>query len=143
MIIQGLVNSFKVGLLKGEFDFSASTSQVFKAALYTSAATLNASTTAYSTDNETSGVGYTAGGEVITVSVTPTQESGVAYLSFSDASWFASSISAAGALVYKEDGVTNPAIVVLDFNGTKTTSGGNFVVQFPPANNQTAIIRIS
>ena len=143
MIIQGLVNSFKVGLLNGEFDFSSDTAQVFKIALYTSAATLNASTTAYSPTDEASGVGYTAGGQVLTISVAPTQSSGVAYLSFSNVTWASSSITASGALIYKADGVTNPAVMVLEFLEPKTTSGGDFVIQFPFADRQNAVIRIS
>lgn len=142
MITSGLVNSFKVGLLNGEFDFSSDTAQVFKIALYTSSAEINASTTAYSTANEVSGIGYTAGGETLTIDTTPTQSGGVAYLSFSDATWTTTSITARGALIYKADGVTNPAIAVLDFGTDVTTSGGNFVVQFPTADNQNAIIRI-
>lgn len=142
MITSGLVNSFKVGLLNGEFDFSADTAQVFKIALYTNSATLDASTTAYTTTEETSGTGYTAGGETLILSVTPTQSSGIAYLSFSNVTWSSSSITARGALIYKADGVTNPAVAVIDFGSNKTTSGGDFVVQFPSADNQNAVIRI-
>jgi len=142
MITSGLVNSFKVGLLNGEFDFSSDTAQTFKIALYTENATLNTSTATYSATNESSGVGYTAGGEELTISVTPTQSGGVAYLSFSNVTWVASSITARGALIYKADGVTNPAVAVIDFGSNRTTSGGDFVVQFPVANNQNAIIRI-
>ena len=142
-INSALADSFKVGLLNGEFDFSADTVQVFKIALYTSAATLNSSTTGYSTDNEASGSGYTAGGETLTLSVNPTQDAGIAYISFSNVTWTASSITARGALIYKADGDTNPSVAVIDFGSEKTTSGGNFVIQFPPANNQNAVVRIS
>ena len=142
MITSGLVNSFKVGLLNGEFDFSSDTTQVFKIALFTENATLGPTTTTYSATNETTGSGYTAGGNTLVISTAPTQADGVAYLSFSNATWAASSITARGALIYKADGVTNPAIAVIDFGANKTTSGGNFVVQFPTADNQNAIIRI-
>jgi hypothetical protein len=142
MITSGLVNSFKVGLLNGEFDFSSDTTQVFKIALFTQNATLGPTTTVYSATNEASGSGYDAGGKELTISVVPTQSGGIAYLSFSNVTWSASSISARGALIYKADGVTNPAIAAIDFGTTKTTSGGNFVVQFPSADSQNAIIRI-
>ena len=142
MITPCLVNSFKVGLLKGEFDFSSGTSQVFKIALFTSNATLGPTTTVYSSTNESSGVGYTAGGETLTISLAPTQSDGIAYLSFSNVTWSSSSITARGALIYKADGVTNPAIAVMEFGEAKTTSSGNFVIQFPSADNQNAIIRI-
>jgi len=142
MITSGLTNVFKIGLLSGEFDFSAGTSQVFNIALYTDSAVLGPATTTYSTLHEASGIGYTAGGEPLTVSVTPTQSENIAYLSFSDVTWGATSITARGALIYKLNGATNPAIATIDFGGNKTTSGGNFVVQFPIADNQNAIIRI-
>lgn len=142
MITSGLTNSFKVGLLNGDFDFSSDTTQVFKIALFTQNATLGPTTTVYSATNEASGSGYDAGGKELTISVAPTQSEGIAYLSFSNVTWGASSISARGALIYKADGVTNPAVAVIDFGTTKTTSGGNFVVQFPSADNQNAIIRI-
>lgn len=142
MITTGIVNSFKVGLLNGEFDFSADTTQVFKIALYTDSAVIGADTTAYSAVNEVSGTGYTAGGATLTIGVNPTQSSGVAYLSFSDVTWVSTSITARGALIYKADGVTNPAVAAIDFGSNITTSGGNFVVQFPTANSQNAIIRI-
>ena len=141
MITQAIVNSYKRGLLEGAFNFSNTTTQVFKVALYTSAATLNANTTAYSTVNEASGTGYTAGGRVLTISNYPTLSNNVAFMSFSDVTWPITSITARGALIYKADGLTNPAIAVLNFGEDKTTSSGNFVINFPLADFQNAIIR--
>ena len=138
-----MCTSFKVALLNGEMDFSSDTSQSFKIALYTSSATLDASTTAYSTTNEVSGTGYTAGGNTLTIATNPTSDTDgtVAYLNFSDTTWTSSSITARGALIYKSGG-TNPAVVVLDFGADKTTSSETFTVTFPSSSATTAIIRI-
>jgi hypothetical protein len=141
MITQTIVDSYKRGLLEGVFNFSSTTTQVFKVALYTSAATLNENTTAYSTADESSGTGYTAGGQVLTISTYPTLSNSVAFISFDTVTWPVTSITARGALIYKADGLTNPAIAVLDFGEDKTTSSGNFVINFPLANFQNAIVR--
>jgi hypothetical protein len=141
MITQTIVDSYKRGLLEGVFNFSSTTTQVFKIALYTSAATLNENTTAYSTANESSGTGYTAGGQVLTISTYPTLSNSVAFISFATVTWPVTSITARGALIYKADGLTNPAIAVLDFGEDKTTSSGNFVINFPLADFQNAIVR--
>jgi hypothetical protein len=141
MITQTIVNSYKRGLLEGAFNFSSTTTQVFKIALYTSAATLNADTTVYSTSNESTGTGYTAGGKILTISTYPTLANSVAFMSFATVTWSITSTTARGALIYKFDGVTNPAIAVLDFGEDKTTSGGNFVINFPLADFQNAIVR--
>jgi hypothetical protein len=130
---------FKTGLMNGDYDFSADT---FKIALYTNAATLNAGTTAYTADGETSGGSYVAGGQTLVVSQTPTfgGSGNTVYISFSNASW-TGSINARGALIYKSGG-GNPAVCVLDFGSTKS-SNGSFVVEFPPATNTSAIIRLT
>ena len=141
MITQTIVDSYKRGLLEGVFNFSSTTTQVFKVALYTSAATLNENTTAYSTTDESSGPGYTAGGQVLTISTYPTLSNSVAFISFATVTWPVTSITARGALIYKADGLTNPAIAVLDFGEDKTTSSGNFVINFPLADFQNAIVR--
>lgn len=136
---------FKTGLLDGVYDFGAGTSDVFKIALYTNNASLNQTTTAYTTSGETSGPGYTAGGEILVINVTPTTgpSGDTAYLSFDDAVWNSSTFTARGALIYLANGTTNPAVCVLDFGSDKSTTGGNFTVQFPSATNTSAIIRIS
>jgi hypothetical protein len=142
-ISQALCTSFKVGILDGDFDFSSGTAQVFKIALYTSSATLGATTTAYSATNETSGTNYTAGGNTLTISTNPTSSGTTAFLDFADTTWSAATITARGALIYLADGVTDPAVAVLDFGGDKTSTAGDFTIQFPTADATNAIIRIA
>ena len=126
-IAQSATNTFKLGLPKGDFDFDVDT---FKIALYTGAASIGPDTTTYTTDGEVVASGYTAGGEVLTVTQVPTigNQTGVAtvYLSFANVTW-TSSLTARGALIYKS-GVGNPSVCVLDFGADKTSTGGNFVV---------------
>jgi hypothetical protein len=134
-------NTFKVGLLDGTFNFTSGT---FKIALYTNAAALDATTSAYTSDGEVTAGGYNAGGETLTVTQVPTvgASSGtVAYLSFSNVSW-TSALTARGALIYLANGTTNPTVCVLDFGNDKTSSS-TFTVQFPDPSNTSAIIRIA
>jgi hypothetical protein len=138
-----MCTSFKVGILAADFDFGSGTTQTFKIALYTSAATLGASTTAYTTSNEVTGTGYTAGGEVLTISQVPTSSGTTAFLDFSDVTWSTATITARGALIYLFNGTTNPAVAVLDFGGDKTSTAGNFTIQFPTADATNAILRIA
>lgn len=142
-ITQAMCTSFKVGLLDGEFDFGTGTSQTFKIALYTSAATLSAATTAYTTSNEVSGTGYSAGGQTLTISQVPTSSGTTAFIDFSDVTWTTATITARGALIYLANGTTNPAVAVLDFGGDKTSTAGNFTIQFPTADASNAILRIA
>lgn len=144
-ISQAMCTSFKVGLLDGSFDFGSGTSQVFKIALYTSSASLDATTTAYTTSGEvsSSGTNYTAGGETLTVSTVPTSSGTTAYLDFSDVTWPSATITAAGALIYLANGTTNPAVAVVSFGGDKTSTAGNFTIQFPTADASSAIVRIA
>ena len=121
-----MCTSFKLALFDGEMDLSSDTSQSFKIALYTSSATLDATTTVYSTTNEVSGTGYTGT---------------TAYVDFADVSWASSSITARGALIYQTGGTT-PAIAVLDFGADKTSSNSTFAITFPTAAAASAIIRI-
>lgn len=137
-----LCTSFKVEILKGVHDFTPGTGDTFKIALYTSSATLDASTTAYSATNEVAGTGYTAGGEAITT-IPPTSSETTAYLDFSDVTWSASSITARGALIYNSTAAGNPAVAVLDFGVDKTSTASDFVVSFPAANASEAIVRIA
>ena len=134
-------NSFKIGLMNGTFDFTTDT---FKIALYTNLATLNADTTAYTTQGESSGGSYVAGGQVLTVTQVPTigiqtGQNAAAYINFANASW-TGAITARGALIYK-DGGGDPAVCVLDFGSTKT-SVNTFEVQFPVVGSTTSIIRL-
>ena len=138
-------NVFKIGLLDGGYDFGTGTTDVYKIALYTNAATLDSDTTAYTVTGEVVASWYTAGGEVLTISQVPTVGSKTgsgasAYISFSNASW-SGAITARGALVYKFNGTTNPAVCVLDF-GSDKTSTTTFQVQFPTASETSAIIRL-
>lgn len=134
---------FKTGLMDGIYDFSATTTDVYKIALYTNSATLNQNTAAYTTSGEVTGNGYVAGGKVLVIGVNPTNSNDISYLSFNDISWTGSTFTARGALIYKADGVTNPAVCVLDFGSDKTTTNGTFTVQFPSATSTSAVIRIS
>ncbi len=136
-ITQTQCTSFKVELLTGTHNFSSDT---FKIALYISAANLGADTTAYSASNEVSASGYTAGGNTLTVSTTPTSSSTTAYVSFANTSW-SSALTARGALIYNSS-KSNKAVAVLDFGADKTSSG-TFTVTFPTADATSAIIRIS
>jgi len=124
-------------------DFSSNTGQTFKIALFTSAASLDATTLAYAVTNEASGTGYTAGGETLTVATNSTSTDTTAYITFATASWANSSITARGALIYRSSGTGNNAIAVLDFGADKTTLNNTFTVTFPVADKNTAIIRIA
>ena len=136
-------NTFKTGLPSGTFNFNTGTTQTFKIALYTNAATLNADTTAYTSTGEVVASGYTAGGQVLVISQVPTvgATGTTAYWSFNNAVW-STAVTARGALIYLADGLTNPAICVLDF-GSDKTSTSTFTVQFPAITNTSAIIRIA
>ena len=141
-ISQAMVTSFKVGILDGTFDFSSGTTQVFKIALFTSAAALDAATTAYTTANEVVGTGYVAGGNTLTIDANPASTGTTAFLDFADTTWSTATITARGALIYKSGG-TNPAIAVLDFGSDKTSTAGDFTIVFPAADASNAIIRIA
>lgn len=140
-ITQAMCTSFKQQLLTGTHDFTNTTGNTFKIALFTSSATLDASTTAYSTTNETSGTGYTAGGNTLT-NVTPTSSGTTAFTDFADTTWSTASITARGALIYNSS-ASDAAVVVLDFGADKTSTAGDFTIQFPTADASNAIIRIA
>lgn len=145
-ITQALTTTFKVQLLKGQHDFSASGGHTFKIALYTSSATLGASTTDYSSTNEVTGTGYTAGGATLT-NVEPEASGTTALLDFADVSWTSASFTARGALIYNTTtgggSTTTDSVVVLDFGADRTVSSGTFTVTFPAADASSAIIRIT
>lgn len=140
-ISQAMCTSFKVELLQGVHDFTASTGDTFKIALYTSSATLGASTTAYTVSDEVSGSGYTAGGNTLT-NVTPTSSGTTAFTDFADTTWTTATITARGALIYNST-ESDKAVCVLDFGSDKTSTAGNFTIQFPTADASNAIIRIA
>jgi hypothetical protein len=122
----------------GEHDLDT---DVIKIALFTDAATLGASTTAYSTTNEVVGTGYTAGGETLS-SVTVTLDGSVAIVDFADVTWTSASFTARGALIYNSS-KSNKAVAVFDFGSNRTSSDGDFVVVVPAAAAATAVIRLS
>ena len=137
-ITQAMCSSFKQQILLGEHDLDT---DAIKIALYTSAATLSAATTVYSTSDEVVGTGYTAGGNTLTgatVSLTGT----TAFVDFSDTTWSTATITARGALLYNSS-KSNKAIAVLDFGSDKTSTAGNFTVQFPANDASSAIVRIA
>ena len=140
-ITQAMCTSFKKELLTATHDFTAA-SNVFKLALYTSSATLDASTTAYTATNEVSGTGYTAKGSFLT-SVTPTSSGTTAFTDFNDLTFSTATITARGALIYNEAATGDPSVCVLDFGGDKTSTAGDFTISFPAADASNAIIRIA
>ena len=143
-ITSAICTSFKVELLKGVHDFTATTGDTFKIALYTSSATLGAGTTAFTTSNEitnSSGTAYTSGGATLT-SVTPTTDSTTAVCDFADVSFTSASFTANGALIYNSS-ESNAAVAAIAFGADKTVSSGTFTIQFPTAGATTAIIRLA
>jgi hypothetical protein len=140
-ITQAMCTSFKSEVLTATHDFTNSTGNTFKLALYTSSATLDATTTAYSASNESSGSGYSAGGAALT-NVTPTSSGTTAFTDFADLTFSTVSITARGALIYNTS-ASNKAVCVLDFGSDKTASAGDFTVIFPTADASNAIIRIA
>ena len=144
-ITSAVFTSFKVEVLKGVHNFTATTGNTFKIALYTSSASLGAGTTAYSTSNEitnSSGTAYTAGGATLT-SVTPAASGTTAVCDFNDVSYSSATFTANGALIYNDEASGDPACAVIAFGGDKTVTSGTFTIQFPTADATNAIIRIA
>jgi hypothetical protein len=141
-ITQAMCTSFKKELMTGTHNFTTSTGNTFKLALYTSSATLDATTTAYSATNEASGTGYSAGGGTLT-NVTPTTSGTTALTDFADLTFSSATITANGALIYNDTAAGDPSVVVLAFGGDKTSTAGDFTIQFPTADASNAIIRIA
>lgn len=137
MITAGLTTSFKEQLLLGVHDFSA---DVFKIALYTSAAVLGPETTVYSATDEVSSAGYTPGGNVL-LNVTVNSGNQTGYVSFSNPIWLATTFSPRGALIYNYT-KANKSVAVLNFGTDQTTLGQNFEIQLPANQPETAVIRI-
>ena len=145
-ISQAMCTSFKQELLEGVHNFKNSGGSTFNLALYTSSASLGASTTDYSTSNEASGTNYSAGGSALT-SVTPTSSGTTALCDFSDLTFSSATVTARGGLIYNTTtgggSSTTDAVIVLDFGGDKTSTAGDFTIQFPTADASNAIIRIA
>ena len=149
-ISQTLATSFKVEILDGIHNFgvgvirASTAADTFKIALYSTLATLDAATTVYTTLNEVTGTGYTAGGNTLVISQVPTSTSSetTAWLNFANSSWTTASFSADGALIYNST-QGNKAVAVLNFGGTKTATAQTFTVTFPASTSDAAIIRIT
>ena len=144
-ITSAICNSFKTEILKAVHNFTASSGNTFNIALYTSSATLNKSTTAYSTSNEisnTSGSAYSAKGKALT-SVTPALSTDTACCDFNDISWTSASFTANGCLIFNDSASGDPAVCAIAFGSDKTVTSGTFTVQFPTADASNAIIRIA
>ena len=140
-ISQAMCTSFKVELMTGTHNFTASSGNSFKLALYTSSASLGAATTAYTSSNEASGTNYTATGAALT-NVTPVASGTTAIADFADLTFSNATITARGCLIYNDTN-SDKAVAVLDFGGDKTSTAGDFTIQFPAADASNAIIRIA
>ena len=141
-ITTAMCTTFKKELLEAVHNFKNSGGSTFNLALYTSSASLGASTTAYTTSNEASGTGYTAKGAALT-RIDPSNDGTTAITDFSDLTFSSSSITANGALIFNESASGDPAVCALAFGGDKTSSSGDFTIQFPAADASSAIIRIA
>ena len=144
-ITSAICNSFKVEILKAIHNFTASSGNTFNLALYTSSATLNKSTTAYSSTNEianTSGSAYSAKGLALT-SVTPVLSSDTAVCDFANISWSSASFTARGCLIFNDTASGDPSVCAIDFGGDKTVTSGTFTIEFPAASAGSAIIGIA
>ena len=137
-----MCTSFKTELMTGTHNFTASTGNTFKLALYDNSASFTAATTAYTTSNEISGSGYSAGGGTLT-NITPTSSSTTAFTDFDDLTFSTATITARGALIYNDTAAGDPTIVVLDFGGDKTSTAGDFKIVMPTADASNGLIRIA
>ena len=137
-----MCTSFKTELMTGTHNFTASTGNTFKLALYDNSASFTAATTPYTTSNEISGSGYSAGGGTLT-NVTPTSSSTTAFTDFDDLTFSTATITARGALIYNDTAAGDPSVVVLDFGGDKTSTAGDFKIVMPTADASNALIRIA
>ena len=146
-ILQTATTSFKVELLQGVHNFGPTTPNTFKIALYTAAANIDATTTVYTTTDEVVGTGYTAGGNTLVISTSPTSANNsasipTAFISFSNTSWTSASFTCRGALIYNST-QGNKSVAVLDFGSDKTVSNYTFLITFPTSDANSAIVRIS
>jgi len=137
-----MCTSFKKELLEAVHNFKNSGGSTFKLALYDNNASFTGATTAYTTSNEISGTGYSAGGDSLT-RVDPTTSSTTAYTDFADLTFSSATITARGALIYNSSAAGDPSVVVLDFGGDKSSTNGDFTIVFPTADASNAIIRIA
>ena len=144
-IVSAVCNTFKTEILTAVHNFTASTGDTFNLALYTSSASMGASTTAYTSTNEitnTSGSAYSAKGQALT-SVTPVLDSSTACCDFDDISWTSASFTANGCLIFNDSAAGDPGVCVVAFGGDKTVTSGTFTIEFPAADASNAIVRIA
>ena len=138
-----MCTSFKVELMQAVHNFTASTGNTFKLAMYDNSASFTAATTAYTATNEVANSGtYSAGGGTLT-NVTPTSSGTTAFTDFADLSFTSATITAYGAMIYNDTAAGNPSVCILDFGGAKTSTNGTFTIVFPTADASNAIIRIA
>ena len=137
---QGQTTTFKLNLLKGLDNFFTGSPYTYKIALYDASADINSETTAYTTTNEITGTGYTAGGEVLTPTIGSDTSNNTAYVTFANVTWSPANFTAAGALIYNS--TTNASVAVLNFGADKTATT-SFTIQFPSATSTSAILRIN
>ena len=141
-ISQAMCTSFKKEILEAKHNFLNSGGSTFKIPLYTSSASLGAATTAYTTSNEITGTNYTAKGNTLT-RVNPSTSGTTALTDFADTTWSSSTITARGAMIFNEDATGDTSVIILDFGADKSSSSGDFTIQFPAADASNAIIRIA
>ena len=137
---QGQTTTFKLNLLKGLENFFTGSPYTYKIALYNASADINSETTAYTTTNEITGTGYTAGGEILTPTIGSDTSNNTAYVTFANVTWSPANFTAAGALIYNS--TTNASVAVLNFGADKTATT-SFTIQFPSATSTSAILRIN
>ena len=140
-ITTALCTSFKKELMEAVHNFKNTGGSTFNLALYTSSASLGAGTTAYTTSNEVSGTNYTAKGASLT-RVDPTTSGTTAFTDFADLTFSNATVTARGALIFNDSASGDPSVCALDFGGDKTSTAGDFTIQFPAADASNAIIRI-
>ena len=141
-ITQAMCTSFKKELMTATHNFTNSSGNTFNLAMYTSSASLDAATTAYTTSNEVTGSGYTAKGAALT-NVTPTSSGTTGLTDFADLTFSTVTITARGAMIFNDTASGDPAVCILDFGSDKAASAGDFTIQFPTASSSAAIIRIA
>jgi len=141
-ITQAMATSFKKELLEAKHNFLASGGNSFKLALYTSSATMSASTTAYVTTNQASGTNYTAGGSALT-NINPSSSGTTGFTDFADLTFGTATITARGCMIYNDTASGDPTVAVFDFGGDKTSTAGSFTISFPTADASNAVIRIA
>jgi hypothetical protein len=138
-----MCTSFKVELMRAVHNFTTSTGNTFKLAMYDNTASFTAATTAYTATNEVAASGsYSAGGGALT-NVTPTSTGTTAFTDFADLSFTSATITAFGAMIYNDTAAGDPSVCILDFGGSKSSSAGTFTIIFPTADATNAILRIA